>query len=97
VRPRNLRKPTPRRCAAYWDDYIAAWRAVGAAAAQHLDDPGPPEDMLAAMIEAAVDDPTRRILTREEIGPWIDGLPMEEVADGVFVIESDDPNDGRPF
>lgn len=94
MRPRNLRKPTPRRCTAYWDDYIAAWRAVGAAAFQHLDDPGPPEDVLAAAIESTLSDPTRRVMKREEIGTWIMSLPMEEVADGVFV---DDPNDDRPF
>lgn len=79
MRPRNLRKPTPRRCAAYWDDYIAAWHAIGAAAFQHLIDPGPPEDVLAAMIESALSDPTRRVMKREEIGPWLESIRRDEV------------------
>ncbi len=27
--PRNLRKPTPKRCQFWWDDFVTAWYRLG--------------------------------------------------------------------
>ncbi len=47
---------------------------------EHLADPGPPEDVLAAMIEEALASPGRH-LSREEIGPWIRNIGRQHDED----------------
>lgn len=42
--PRNLRKPTPKRVAAYWKDLIQAWGTIGRVAAVELESELDPED-----------------------------------------------------
>lgn len=32
--PRNLRKPTERRCEFWWNDYLRAWSIIGGLAFQ---------------------------------------------------------------
>lgn len=59
-----------------WEQFVTVWRYVGQAAHRYLSDPGPPEDVLAAAIDSAMRTPGR-VLTRDEIGPWLMSIASE--------------------